>query len=90
MGDHRSVDLRFLWTREKDFRSALEQFCYYLGFYVVIGIAVIWLAVSQPWSSIVTGAASLGVMLAGVTAWYSWKRWGRKAFPLPPERALDP
>ncbi len=67
------------------FRSARETGCYVLGYFAFAGIMTLP-GILGLWSLRVALIWMLCVALLGVGLWELWRRWGRKRFPLPPDK----
>lgn len=92
MNDNHSENLRFLAGGSHRFRSTREMWVYLIGLLALIFVSLTFATLGKELGMSVVGAFTcfFGIWAVGAAAWYSWQRWGRDAFPLPPPRGSDP
>ena len=76
---------RFEVRAKNRFRSTREGWCFYLSLFVSTQITMLP-AILDFWSLRVALIWTPCVALLGTVLWEVWKRWGRRRFPLPPDK----
>lgn len=92
MNDNHSENLRFLLGGSQRFRSTREMWAHLVGMFALIFVSLMSVVLGDELGLSVAEsfACFFGVWAVGFAAWYSWQRWGREAFPLPPSQRSDP